>query len=288
VSVDVAVATTAFVDLTFVGLEAVPRPGQERHARDLLRSPGGGAITAVGAARLGLNVALASPLGADPEGREMLRTLLEERVTCAGGETERSAVSVVMPAEGDRAFATFDPGAPVSAEILAALAPRAVVVGLDSLQLAPEGAWAYVTTGDADAAAYAGRLPAALNHARAIIVNEPEALLLTGASDVEAAAHALAEHAATAVVTLGPGGAVAAGDGELWRADAPQTEVVDPTGAGDLFTAAYVWADLDGAQPGDRLGWATLYAALSVGVPTGIAGAARLDELLSAAAKEKA
>ena len=287
-SVDLAVATPAFVDLTFVGLEAVPRPGQERYARDLLRSPGGGAITAIGAARLGLDVALASPLGADPEGREMLRTLLDEGVACAGGETERSAVSVVMPAEGDRAFATYDPHTPVSGEILAALAPRAVVVGLGDLGLAPDGAWTYVTTGDAGAAAYAGRLPATLKDARAIIVNEPEALLLTGASDVEAAAHALAEHAATAVVTLGPGGAVAAGDGELWRADAPDIDVVDPTGAGDLFTAAYVWADLDGAQPADRIGWATLYAAMSVGVPTGLAGAARLDELLSAAAKEKA
>jgi sugar/nucleoside kinase (ribokinase family) len=89
------------------------------------------------------------------------------------------------------------------------------------------------------------------------------------------------------VVTLGPGGAVAAGDGELWRAEAPELEVVDTTGAGDLFTAAYVWADLDGAEPADRLAWATLYAAMSVGVPTGIAGAARLDDLVSAA-KERA
>ena len=285
-SVDLAIATTAFVDLTFVGLEAVPLPGQERFARDLVRSPGGGAITAVGAARLGLSVALATPLGADPEGRELRRTLLDEGVACAGGEIERSAVSVVMPAEGDRAFVTYEPHAPTSREILAALEPRAVVVGPGDLHLVPEGAWAYVTTGDAGAAAHAGRLRA-LRGARAIIVNQPEALLLTSASDVETAAHALAEHAATAVVTLGPGGAVAAGDGELWRAEAPELEVVDTTGAGDLFTAAYVWADLDGAEPADRLAWATLYAAMSVGVPTGIAGAARLDDLVSAA-KERA
>jgi sugar/nucleoside kinase (ribokinase family) len=285
--VDLAVATTAFVDLTLVGLEAVPRPGQERYARDLLRSPGGGAITAIGAARLGLDVAFASPLGADVEGRELANALVEEGVACVGGECERSAITVVMPVEDDRAFVTYDPSAHVPGEILGALAPRAVVAGLGDLELAPEGAWIYVSTGDADAAAYAGRLPAALARARAIVVNEPEALLLTGASDVEAAAHALAEHAATAVVTLGPGGAIAAGDGELWRADAPQTEVVDPTGAGDLFIAAYIWADLGGEQPADRLAWASLYAAMSIGVPTGIAGAARLDELLSAA-KEKA
>ena len=43
-----------FLDLTMVGLDAIPRPGEERLATDFLRSPGGGAITAVGAARLGL------------------------------------------------------------------------------------------------------------------------------------------------------------------------------------------------------------------------------------------
>jgi hypothetical protein len=36
VSVDVAVATPAFIDVTYVGLEALPRPGEERFARDLV------------------------------------------------------------------------------------------------------------------------------------------------------------------------------------------------------------------------------------------------------------
>ena len=52
-SVDLAVATPAFLDYTFVGLEALPGPGEERFAGDMLRSPGGGAITAVGAAGSG-------------------------------------------------------------------------------------------------------------------------------------------------------------------------------------------------------------------------------------------
>jgi sugar/nucleoside kinase (ribokinase family) len=52
---DLAVATPAFLDLTFTGMEALPALGEERFAGDLLRSPGGGAIIAVGAARLGLS-----------------------------------------------------------------------------------------------------------------------------------------------------------------------------------------------------------------------------------------
>ena len=52
---DLVVATPVFLDLTFVGLESLPALGEERFAAKLLRSPGGGAITAVGAARLGLD-----------------------------------------------------------------------------------------------------------------------------------------------------------------------------------------------------------------------------------------
>ena len=60
-SVDLACADPAFLDLTFDGLEAIPLPGEERLANDFLRSPGGGAITAIGAARLGLSSSLVSP-----------------------------------------------------------------------------------------------------------------------------------------------------------------------------------------------------------------------------------
>ena len=48
-------------------------------------------------------------------------------------------------------------------------------------------------------------------------------------------------------------------------------EAVDTTGAGDLFAAAYVWADHWGAAP-ERLRWAVLYASLSVRVATAVRG----------------
>jgi len=40
--------------------------------------------------------------------------------------------------------------------------------------------------------------------------------------------------------------------------------VADPTGAGDLFAAAYVWADLGGHGLEERLRHATSYASLSL------------------------
>ena len=74
-SIELAVATPAFLDLTFVGLEMLPAPGEERFAGELLRSPGGGAITAVAAARLGLQTALVAPLGSDLGGEYVRRAL---------------------------------------------------------------------------------------------------------------------------------------------------------------------------------------------------------------------
>src|SRR5438128_11617723 len=74
---ELVVATPVFLDLTFVGLESLPALGEERFAAELARSPGGGAITAVGAARLGVSAAVAAPLGDDVAG-ELDRTALAE------------------------------------------------------------------------------------------------------------------------------------------------------------------------------------------------------------------
>src|SRR5437899_11486058 len=74
---ELVVATPVFLDLTFVGLESLPALGEERFAAELARSPGGGAITAVGAARLGVLAAVAAPLGGDVAG-ELVRAMLAD------------------------------------------------------------------------------------------------------------------------------------------------------------------------------------------------------------------
>ena len=154
--IDLACAEPAFLDLTLTGLDAIPSPGEERMATDFLRSPGGGAITAVGAARLGLSSSLVSPLGDDAVGI-LLRTLLaDDGVRWDGRLVARTPVTVIMPTNGDRAMATFDPGEGVTADELAAVEPRAVVLSIPRLPLAPAGARVYASVGDVDARALAG------------------------------------------------------------------------------------------------------------------------------------
>jgi sugar/nucleoside kinase (ribokinase family) len=280
-SVDVVVTATAFMDITFIGLESVPRPGEERFAGDLLRSPGGGAINAIGAARLGLRAALAVPLGDDLDGRFIRAALEQEGIALAPTSGQRTPTTVVMPWGGERAMVTYEPGVSTSAAEVAAFSPRAAVVAFDQLDIVPPGALGYATCGDADARAFAGHPPPDLGRARALFLNRREALVITGEKTPEAAAERLGADVDIVIVTLGPEGAMALADGELVRAPGFEMKAVDTTGAGDLLCAAFVWADLAGADVELALRWAVLYGSLSVTVPTGAAGAVTLERLLA-------
>ena len=282
--VDLACGERAFLDLTFAGLEAVPGPGEERRATALLRSPGGAAISAIGAARLGLRTALASPLGDDPEGDLLRGALAAGGVRWTGRRVARTPVTAVLPAGGERAMATFEPADAVTAEELSAVEPAAVVLSLPRVALAPPAAALYVTAGDDEARA--GLAGVDLTDARALVVNAREALLLTGEDDPATAAQLLADVTPCAVVTLGAGGALAACRREVVRVAAVAVEAVDTTGAGDLFTAAYIWADRLGAPLEERVRWAVLHAALSVRVPTAVAGAVTEAALAEAGARQ--
>ncbi len=284
-STELAVITPAFLDLTFVGLEALPGPGQERYAGDLLRSPGGGAITAVAAARLGLDTALVAPLGTDVAGDFVKAEVEAEGVTVSGFRPDRTPQTVVMPVGGDRAMVTIDPGVRARGADLAALDPVAAAGGLEQLSLIPEGTRAYITCGDDDARAATGRLPAGLGNVRALFLNAKDALVLTGASTAEDACARLAETVGTVVLNLDVPDVLALVDGRrVDLLDIDHGPVVDPTGDRDLMCAAFAWAELRGAGVEDAVRWAQLYSRLAMSVPTATGGAATAEQLIEAGA----
>ena len=73
---------------------------------------------------------------------------------------------------------------------------------------------------------------------------------------------------------------MARSDDRVVHAPGFEMKVVDTTGAGDLLCAAFVWADLQGADIEVALRWAVLYGSLSVTVPTGFAGAVTRERLM--------
>ncbi len=67
------------------------------------------------------------------------------------------------------------------------------------------------------------------------------------------------------------------------HAEAPRLQTRSLVGAGDVFAAAYVWADLAGSPLAERLALACLYASLSLRAPSVLRGALTLRELVRAA-----
>jgi ribokinase len=265
VTVDVACVGSPFLDLIFRGLKAIPRPGEEEIARELVIVPGAIANVAYALNRLGLDAVVCAPIGRDPAGRLLGELMADAGVRWVGRSAEATPVSVALPVDGDRAFVTAGPPPSVDVDALADLAPRAVVVDLPSVNLLPPMPIVYAVVGDPEVQALAGNLPRTLTGLRALILNDREARGLTGVDETDKAAAHLATLGTTVVVTCGRSGAVATEpDGRVVRVDAPVVEVDDTTGAGDLFTAAYVWADLAGRSLDDRLALAGAYASLSL------------------------
>jgi sugar/nucleoside kinase (ribokinase family) len=76
-----------------------------------------------------------------------------------------------------------------------------------------------------------------------LFANEHEALQLTGRTDLESALNELKAKVPTLVVTRGPNGAIAIEkDERVSIPAAPVNDVVDTTGAGDLFAAGFLTA----------------------------------------------
>jgi sugar/nucleoside kinase (ribokinase family) len=283
VTVELAVVGAPFLDLTFEGLERLPHIGEELLARALHVAPGGTGMQAIGAARLGLSTALVAPIGTGGAASLLAETFQSEGVTIAGDQTRSGAlpVTALLATSEGVAMASVAEATEPTADDVADASALAVALSFGRLRLAPPGISVYAVTGGLELGAITDEMMARLGSAHALIVNASEAAALTGHADPREAAAALTHHVRTAIVTMGADGALAAQGDAVTSASAPAVDVVDATGAGDLFVAAYIWAELRGADLKERLAWASLYAGLSTRAPTALAGALHLDDLLA-------
>lgn len=278
-SASVAVVGAPFLDLVFEGLPRLPAAGDEVVGRGLHVVAGGTAIQAIGLVRLGVPATLVAPRPGDLGGRIVAELLEREGVPWVGSPAEHAAATAILSSAGGVAMATAPGDGAISVEDIAAVGAGTVVLSLGRAHLRPPDVRVCFVTGSIEIEAGA-RPPADTSPGDVLVVNEREALALTGEADAEAAAGALASACETAIVTTGARGAVAVRNGTVIRSPAPDLDVVDATGAGDLFVAAIVWATERGIDLEAALAWACLSAGLSVVAPTALAGAPRLDDLL--------
>ena len=282
-SYDVVVVGPPSLDLRFRGAPHLPAIGEEVHCSGLEIGAGGAAISAITAARLGFSAAVAWPVGTDRSGALLTGALADDGVDWIGPECEHTWVTAVVAVAGDRAMITHAPtGAPARPPDARAQIVRLGDAANGSAQRR------YVVTDDPHAR-QGGTGPPPVPDCEALLLNEREARHLTGCADPLAGARLLMDRtgARTVVVTLGALGAVAATRepvGEA-RVAAFPTQVVDTTGAGDVFSGAYVCADMLGWPLDRRLTLGCLAASLSVQSASGIPAAPTRAALRQAAAR---
>jgi ribokinase len=159
----------------------------------------------------------------------------------AGADTARRDSGAGSDTAREGAAARGDSGAAASGDSGAAAGGGVVLTGFelpDTVVLAAAeaatAAGALLVVNPAPARPLPEGLAA---HGPILTPNEHEAAELTGERDVEAAARALvALTGAPVVVTLGARGALIAENGDVCIQEAPEAEVVDTTGAGDVFS----------------------------------------------------
>jgi sugar/nucleoside kinase (ribokinase family) len=275
---DVFLAGTVFMDMIFTGLPGLPPPGTELITDGLGSAPGGIANIAVAMSRLGLNVGLAAAFGDDMFGAYLWRTLSEQEGV--GLEHSRrlpgwpTPVTVSLAYDSDRSMVTYHRPMPVLPDQFVGTPPAARTCFLDLDNPVPGWADAMRASGSTVVAdvgwdsteTWSSNVLDRLGWVDVFLPNAIEAMAYTRTETPEKALAALTERVPVVVVKRGARGAIAidATTGERAEAPALPVEALDPTGAGDVFGAGFVYGTLVGWPLLERLRFANLCAGLSV------------------------
>jgi sugar/nucleoside kinase (ribokinase family) len=291
--IDAVMGGSVFCDLVFSGLN-LPRPGAEVFADGFALTPGGTATRAVAAARCGLSTALRAVVGTDIFGQRVAELLAaEHNVDLRWLERHPAAhtpLTVAVANEHDRAFITYEePGTTVPEDWPGDL-PAATTCHIGLGRPVPEwvgrlregGTTVFGGVGWDATGTWSPDVLERLDDVDVFVPNEVEAMRYTRTDDVVAAVKQLAERAGTAVVTRGGQGAIAAdaATGEWVDLPAVEVDVVDPTGAGDVFVAGLMAATVQAWDITTRVRFAGLLASLSVRTIGGAMSAPRPGDVL--------
>ena len=288
-------------DLVLRGGHVEPVFGQvERLVQEAELTIGGSAaIAACGAARLGLDTALASLVGDDPLGRFMLDALSERGVDVSRVVVRaeaRTGVTVVLVRGSDRAMLTA-PG--TISELTPELVDRRLLSaarhvhvssyflqdglrpGLADLlrEVREAGASTSVDPNWDPSEQWDGGLLDLLDELSVLFVNAEEAKRIARVGDVEEAARALSRDGAVLVVVkLGAEGALALAGDRMFRSAAIAVEEIDAVGAGDSFDAGFLAGHLAGRPLEETLRLATSCGVLSMRAAGGTAAQPTMAE----------
>ncbi len=276
-----------YCDLVFRGLEALPRLGEERFAKDVSVVPGGGGfITAAHLAALGERAALLARIGTDPLSEAIAPALQQSGVDLRWLERASDAgpqPTVVMVQAGERAFLSRRAGKARPSTLEAALADAEArhlhIAEFATLAESPElvslaklaGLTVSLDPSWDDALIHDPDLVLRSTGADIFLPNASEARAIAGCEDLDQAGRRLARHFPVVVIKDGAAGARLFQREQSLTLPAPQGgPVLDTTGAGDAFNAGFIAAWVAGRPPSQALAEGIACGTLSV---QGVGGA---------------
>jgi sugar/nucleoside kinase (ribokinase family) len=276
---DVFLSGTVFLDIVFTGMLSPPSGGHEVWTDGMGSSPGGVANLAVACARLGLKTSLAAAFGGDVYG-DYCWSLLEDAESIDLSHSKRfegwhTPVTVSLAFDDDRAMVTHGHPAPAELNELLAEVPRSRTCFFDAGSPRPVWLDGMITAGskvfadagwDSTGSWDIARMLQQLEGVHAFVPNAAEAMAYTQTETAGAALEVLRDYVPLVVVTTGSGGAFAADaeSGETAWVPAVAVDVLDPTGAGDVFLAGLIVGTMAAWPLQQRLRFANLCAGLSV------------------------
>ncbi len=250
--------------------------GSDRRARIVSRAGGSGANQAVWLGAEGVPVRFVARVGAGdkPQLEAYFRGRKVEPLLVADPERASGVLVTIVDADGERSFLT-DRGANLA--LSPADLPVSLLDGARMLVLSGYSLFAEVPRGAVRGLAreaLSRGMPVAVDAASVgflrevgaarfrdwtrgfslLFANAEEALALTGVKGLAEQMQQLGADYAQVVIKLGAAGAAVGGrTGIVAQLPAPPVAVVDSTGAGDAFAAAYISAQLRGRGSADCL-----------------------------------
>ncbi|MCU0281370.1 MAG: carbohydrate kinase family protein [Acidimicrobiia bacterium] len=261
----------------FFGVDRFPGPDEKVFTGDTASDVGGvGANTAVAAALLGAEVWFAGRFGGDEFGARAARRLGAYPLNlglCRVDAATATPLAVIMTDPSGEKRIVLAPTAgmfPDASQVVGAAFPRpdwlhmvaydpgaatAVAAFLPGVPASLDLEPASIPDGDVS------RMQGLVAMMDTVIVNEHSAALFGGADQAVAALQAWG--ARVVVLTGGAAGAACAVGEQRWVIRPPRVEVVDTTGAGDMFAGAYARARTGGTDAPAAARFAVAAASLS-------------------------